>query len=246
MIFDANILFGFDLEENVDLSIQRTLELMDSKKIAMGLISNLRCKFSDFILGNDETASICNKYENKLMGLASFNQSQYSDVRSEVKRALNDLNLCGIRIYFTGSNFTSGWGGGLNSLVLYDTLDTIKGSGKIVFIEAGYPFIEIKAIAAAFPDLNFIASGAGYGNMGEAIVAAKKCNNLFLEISALDMMEGVVMMCSEIGSNKIIFGTGIPYNSPSSEILMVSTAQISQEDKDNIYYNNLWSLIKKA
>jgi uncharacterized protein len=243
MIIDSNVIFGAEIEDDTDLSIDRILGLMDEKKIDKALITNNQCKFYDFIEGNDKTAEIAAKYPDKFYGMASFNLSQLLNIKSEVIRSISELGLAGIRFFNTDSNFTSGWGGGIDSLTAYMVFDLINGMGVPVFIEGGYPFKTIGALAEKYPGIPMIASGTGYGNMGEAILAAKDKNNLFLEISTLDSMDGIDILVENLGADRIIFGTGMPYNSPSCEILMVKTSSVSEADRQKIFSGNIQKIL---
>ena len=245
MVIDSNVVFGTELEDNVDLSINRIISIMEEKKIDKALITNNKCKFYDFIEGNNETASIVNRYSGMFFGMASFNLSQLINVESEVRRSITDLGLAGIRFFNTDSNFTSGWGGGIDSLSVHMVLELINGLNVPVFLEGGYSFKIIKGLAEEFPCIPFIASGVGYGNMGEAILAARDRENLYLEISTLDSMDGINVLVEFLGPDKIIFGTGMPYNSPSCEILMVKTAGISEEDKQKIFSGNILGILDR-
>lgn len=243
MIFDSNALFGFDIQCNKDLSIEKTLQLMGDKKIDKALITNIGCKYYNFLKGNEETAAVVKKYPDKFLGMLSFNMSQFLDVEKEIRRGLYDLNLAGIRIFNTSTGFISEWGGGIDSYAMRRVLRQVSGLKTPVFIEGGFPFITVGALAHAFPAVPIIASGAGYGNMGEAILAAQENDNLFLEISTLDAMDGIDVLVEYLTADKIIFGTGMAYNSPSCEILMVQSSRITERDKEQIFSGNLLRIL---
>lgn len=243
MIFDSNVLFGFDLQSSKDLSIEKTLSLMKEKKIDKALITNIKCKYYNFMEGNEETAVVIKRYPGEFLGMLSFNMSQFLDIEKEICKGLNELNLSGIRIFNTSSGFISEWGGGIDSYSMRKVLKQVTGLKIPVFIEGGFPFITVGTLAREFPEVPIIASGTGYGNMGEAILAVQENKNLFLEISTLDTMDGIDVLVEYLTADKIIFGTGMPYNSPSCEILMVKSSNISDQDKDKIFSGNLLKIL---
>jgi len=243
MIIDGNVIFGFDITYRKNLKIEKTLELMEEKSIDRAIITNLKCKYYDFHEGNTETAQIIKKYPEKFYGMLSFHLSQLLDIENEIHRGLFELGLCGIRIFNTTTGFASEWGGGINSYAMRAVLNKIKGLKVPVFIEGGFPFVIVGALAKEFPGIPIIASGVGYGNMGEAILAAKEHENLFLETSTLDTYEGIGVLVEYLTADKIIFGTGMPYNSPSCEMLMIKTADISKGDKEKIFSGNLLKIL---
>lgn len=243
MIIDSNVLFGFDIVDGRDAAIGDILELMDLKKIDRAILTNMKCKFFDFVEGNNETADIVKEFPDRFYGMVSFNPSQFIDVEAEVRRGICDLGLSGIRVFNTSSNFTSGWGGGLDSLTMRRIFGIVEEWSVPVFIEGGYPFDLVCRLAEAYTDIPFIASGVGYGNMGEAILAAQGLKNLYLEISTLDTMDGIAVLVEYLGCDKIIFGTGLPFNTPSSEILMVNMADIPPAAKERIFSGNILRLL---
>lgn len=243
MVIDCNALFGFEQQYNKDLSLEKLLEIMDNKKIDKALITNMQCKYFDFIEGNNETADIVKKIPGRFIGMFSLNIAQFIDVEKEVDRCINELNLSVFRVFNTDSNFTAGWGSSFASLTMYKILEKLSQSYTPVFIEGGYSFKDILELSKKFSKLPIIASGIGYGNMGEAILAAKEAQNLYLEISTLDAFNGIDLLVEYLGSEKIIFGTGIPYNTPSPEMLMINSSSISKEEKENIFSNNILRIL---
>lgn len=245
MIIDSNVLFGFELQYRINMSIERVLEIMDDKKTDKAVITNLQCKYYDFIEGNDETACIVKKYPDRFYGLMSFNLSRYFDIEREVERGIKELGLSGIRFFYTDSFFSAGWGSSFYSLSMLKVLNQIYDWGVPVFLEPGFPFKDIKHLALEYPDIPIIASGAGCGNINEVIPAVEGTNNLYLEISTMDLMDGVTTLARYAGAEKVIFGTGMPYNCPSPEKWMVKTSEISEEDKEKIFSGNILNILGK-
>jgi predicted TIM-barrel fold metal-dependent hydrolase len=58
-------------------------------------------------------------------------------------------------------------------------------------------------------------------------------------------MGGVDILCDYVGAGKLVFGSGLPYCCPSSEMLMVKSAKISEEDQSRIFSGNLLRLLAK-
>ncbi|MFO7637258.1 MAG: amidohydrolase family protein [Clostridia bacterium] len=243
MIIDSNILFGFDIHRSIDLGIERSLALMEEKNIHRGMVSNLRCKYDDFRIGNEETARLVEAHPGKLYGLGGFHLSRFLDLEHEIHRCINELGLSGFRIFNTNTGFIAEWGGGIDSYTMRMVLKILDGMDVPVFIEGGYPFITIGTLAGEFPRVPIIASGIGYGNMGEAILAAQRNPNISLEISALDTHDGIGVLVEYLTADRLVFGTGMPYNSPSCQLLMVGRADIPDGDKEKIFSGNLLGIL---
>lgn len=245
MIIDANVLFGFEREYHKDLRIETTLSLMQEKDIDKGIITNCKCKYYDFSEGNLETYEVLKKYS-QFLGYAGFHPSQFVDVLSELEKAIFEYGLCGVRVFNTYTGFISEWGGGLDSLFMERVFASLEKWDTVVFIEGGVPFQTIQTIALRHPQLPIIASGTGYGNMGDAICAAQDCKNVYLEISTLDTMDGIGVLAEHVGAEQLVFGTGMPYNCPSAELNMVRYAHISKQDQQAIFSDNLVRILKNG
>jgi uncharacterized protein len=243
MIFDANAQFGFDRLENTRMDPESILRQMDHSRIDKAIIASNECMYYDFIEGNNETAKVVKAHPDRFIGFFGLHPARYIGVVEEVDRAIQDLKLEGFRIFFTEVSFGRGWSSGLRSLMLEKVMKRVDELSLPVFLEAGFPFAEIKAFAEKYPRARFIASGAGYANMAEAIVAAELVDNLYLEISALDAGDGIGFLVNEIGSRKLIFGTNIPFSVGSVARLNVEHSGVSQQDMENIYHKNVEEIL---
>lgn len=245
MIFDCNVIFGHENTRNIDISITHVLEIMNDKGIDRAMIVNKRCMFSDFKRGNNETAQLVKEYPDRFVGVCSLNPVQYLFVMDEIDRCFDKLGMGIFRFFNSGDSFTSGWGGGLDSLTTRSIMKHLASRNAIVFIEGGYSFTAIYETAVRYPEIDFIASGVGYGNLSDAILAVQQAENLYLDLSTLDSMGGVDILCEYAGASRLIFGSGLPYCCPSSELLMVKSARINEDDQSRILSGNLLGLLAK-
>jgi len=243
-VWDANALFGFSLTDNRDMSPEALLIVMDRAGIERAVIANTECMFRDFRAANEETAKVVRAHPDRFIGFLGFNPARYWDVADEVDRGLDQLGLSGIRLFNTAASFTSGWGVGLDSAVLASAMERASAHRAVVFLEAGYPFQEVARFASTYPDIRVIACGAGYGNAGEAIMAARAVTNLWLDLTTMDIQDGVDLLVTEVGAGKIVYGSGLPLNSPSSVKMMVEHARISEDDRAAILGGNLRQLLE--
>ena len=243
MIIDAHATVGFSLTENRDMSPEFVLSLMDKLNIDKACITHTQCQFQDFLEGNNTTADIVRKYPDRFIGFFAVNPARYLGVIEEVDRCLDDLGLAALRIFNNEANFTSGWGAGINGLMHAKLFGKANERKVPVYLDGGFSFSIILSLAQKYPNIKFIAAGVGYGNAGEAILAAQDSSNLWLDIMAMDIQDGVELLAKECGAQKIVFGSGMPLTSPSSAMLMVQMADISDADKAKIMGGNLAGIL---
>lgn len=107
------------------------------------------------------------------------------------------------------------------------------------------PVLDVRTItrvAGKFKDTDFVVSGVNYGEFLPMTAAMKKSDNLYLELSCLQVLGGIEKLVQEVGVDKLIFGTGLPLQYPLCNILKVDVAEITGEEKERIFHLNAQKL----
>jgi hypothetical protein len=111
---------------------------------------------------------------------------------------------------------------------------------------------DVEEIAKRFDGAEFImghmggtdASGTG-GNWKLAISKASEYSNLFLEICMTRLEAGKIEEAVEkVGSRRILYGSDMTLLNPAHTIGMIMDAEITEEDKERIFYWNAKELFK--
>ena len=85
------------------------------------------------------------------------------------------------------------------------------------------------------------------GDLDGAIATAKKHENLYLDICDIHRHSGIIAkMVNSIGSERIVFGTDLPWYDPNYAIGSVLCAAVTDEDKRNIFRNNAIKLLSRS
>jgi len=93
-------------------------------------------------------------------------------------------------------------------------------------------------IAKAFPIMKFVLIGMGGEDWRMATMLAERTLNLYLEVSGSSSPDKIQFAVEHIGSHRIVYGSGLPYNDPSAVIGLVQDAEITDADKKNIFENS--------
>jgi len=97
----------------------------------------------------------------------------------------------------------------------------------------------VEQLAQKYPDVKLIMGHAGFGQWDKAIQVAKEHPNVYLELTAAYSVRGAIdTMVAGAGSEKIIFGTDLPWFDPHYGIGCVLFARISEQDRHNILHKN--------
>ncbi len=104
---------------------------------------------------------------------------------------------------------------------------------------------DLIVVAKRYPAAVFFI-GHSFANPAHAAKMAEVCDNAYFELTSIPGQYGVIEeMVRTIGSNRIIFGTDMPWFDEFQHIGGVLAADISDEDKENILYKNIENLLGK-
>jgi predicted TIM-barrel fold metal-dependent hydrolase len=98
---------------------------------------------------------------------------------------------------------------------------------------------QAEEVATRYPGMTFIAGHSFHGDWEEA---ARLCNdlpNLYLELTAvLDDRGPLELLLEKCGSEKILFGTDLPWFDTHHGIGTILSTPMSDDDRRNIFYRN--------
>lgn len=95
-------------------------------------------------------------------------------------------------------------------------------------------------VAKDYPNINWLMghSGGPYGGF-HAVEIAQEIQNIYLDITMSMCPAGQIeFFVKEVGSQRVIFGTDNPYIDPRPNVGRVGLAEISHEDRVNIFGAN--------
>ena len=96
-------------------------------------------------------------------------------------------------------------------------------------------------VGRRFPNVKILLghSGGDPAGMHEAIEAAKQCPNLYLELASSQTAFGIVeLMVRELGAERVVYGTDIPFIDGRWKLGQVLAAKIPDRDKEKILGQN--------
>lgn len=105
---------------------------------------------------------------------------------------------------------------------------------------------EIQYILKSFPGLPFVLTNVGY-RLGRYIDPLMRKHRTFhLEIARLQAHRALEVLCGRFGSERLLYGSGLPIFSPEPAMMMVESARISSPDKQNIAETNLRRILQRG
>jgi len=98
---------------------------------------------------------------------------------------------------------------------------------------------EVERILQRYPNLVFLAGHSFHGEWPRGPELARDYPNLYLELTAvLDNRGELDKIVAAVGSTRVLFGTDLPWFSTFHGLGAVLSAEMTDEDRRNIFYRN--------
>lgn len=103
----------------------------------------------------------------------------------------------------------------------------------------------VREVAARYPNVQLLLGHSCHGAWAAAVDLARSFENVYLELTAVFDDRGVLeKFVREVGSERMLFGTDLPWFDPHQAIGALLSAEISDEDRHKICHRNAERLLK--
>jgi predicted TIM-barrel fold metal-dependent hydrolase len=103
----------------------------------------------------------------------------------------------------------------------------------------------IRKAAERYPNVRLLLGHSCHGDWDAAVALARDFPNIYLELTAVFDDRGVIeKFVSEAGSDRMLFGTDLPWFDPHHAVGVLLSAKISDDDRHNICHRNAENLLK--
>jgi predicted TIM-barrel fold metal-dependent hydrolase len=250
-IIDVHVHIGNDGYR--EYSPERAIELMDKMEIDMAVLSPM----PGYVLPNgvkssaeqnDAVVAAMNKYPSRFVrGLGVVDSRHGKAAVPEVDRIFGELGLHGLLFSndYTGFTFDNP-----NTVEFLEHAASHPDAVVFAYISQfsvlQAPFM-LEKMARKFPGITFINGSSMKDTVqsnGSRFMSAIM-PNIYMDIANIhQIMTPIESAIAEAGVGKILFGSGIPTCDFSPEKMMVEAAEISQAEKNAIYFENAARIFK--
>lgn len=105
---------------------------------------------------------------------------------------------------------------------------------------------DICEVAGAFPDTPIVLLTPGYRSMRIFLELFEAYKNIYIDTSTFITYHGIEEITRLYGSERILFGTRMPFIDAGVSVGRIIYADISDEEKENIAYGNAARLIENC
>ncbi len=241
MIIDAhNHLGGPDKGDHQRQSAEEIIAIMDR----VGVDKSVIFPFNEinpgvsFSLANDYIASAVKKYPDRLIGFARLDPNHGEKAILELERAIDKLNLRGVKLHPTSQNF---------SLDNPYVLQIIKKASELrvpVVFDNGRPQSppeKIGKLAELVPEAKIIMAHMRGPNY---LQIAEKFDNIYLGTAGMFKINILQEALQTLGAEKLIAGSDSPYTPQELEIKKFEYVPgITPEEKNKILGKNIAKIL---
>jgi predicted TIM-barrel fold metal-dependent hydrolase len=251
MIIDVNAYLGhFAFRRLRHRTAPELLALMDAKTIDKAIVSSASAiTYRNPQAGNEDLAADIGRHRDRLIPYAVINPS-YAGWRDDLKICHDDFGMSGIRLYPKWHNY------GLADPHCLDLIHAATERQMVVSIPIRVedvrqrswlvdvpevPLAEIATLFRSCPASRFVLlSGDRYvstplGRKGSGLPA-----NYVIEISRMDSLlaNEIGQLIANLGAERLVFGTGMPFQYPDPALLKLEVLEASPADKERISWRN--------
>jgi hypothetical protein len=242
--FDFNVMLGKPTVASLDnwLDIERLREEMDRFNIKSVLVYHSYSKDYDAFFGNNYLIKEIKDQSDIypcwiLLPMDIYPIGNLQELYNDLKQN----NIKAIRLFPEYHNFL------LEEEVignLFSFLEEIRIPVLLSPNRLGWK--EVFSILRNHPNLKLVLLELTYRNNGNLFPLLKNYSNVFIELSGYIPFLGIEGIYKRFGAERILFGSNLPYKSPGATIFYIENADILEESKDLIAYENAMRLIKEV
>ena len=251
MIIDVNAYLGhFAFRRLRHNTAAELLRLMDSKRIDKAVVSSASAiTYRNPQAGNEDLAAEVGRHRDRLIPYAVINPF-YAGWRDDLKICRDEFGMCGLRLYPTWHNY------GLSDPNCRELVHRAAERDMVVSIPIRVedvrqrswlvdvpevPLPEIVSVVQACPSARFVLlNGLQFvstplGRKGNGLPS-----NYVIEISRMENVwaDEIQQLVANLGAERLVFGTGMPFNYPDPALLKLELLEASREDKEKIAWRN--------
>ena len=232
--------FNFHVPEG---GAEGMLSSMDALGIKKAFITAHASIGPDYKYGNDMVLEALEKYPDRFLGYVTVNPNYgENEMAKELERCFGFPGMKGIKLH------PSMHGCPMD----YKTYHTAYKAAQerkcpvLIHVWGNGDVSMIDQLAGQYPEAIFIMghAGAEIRAMELAVEVVNRHSNVYADLALSRIYEGnVEWFVSQIGSKKLLFGSDLPFMDPRPSFGRVAMAEISEEEKEDIFGMNMKRLL---
>lgn len=152
----------------------------------------------------------------------------------ELIKQLRDEKPAAVKLYPNAKNFRA------DEFYCGELLEVLDQLAMPVIFDADQApgFESLPELAKAYPGIKFIILRHGFKESRYIIPIIRKRDNVFFDTSIMVDTGLIEEIVCKYGSEKLVFGSGMPFYVPAGALSLILYARIRDEDRENILCKN--------
>jgi len=233
MRFDANAFFGhWPYWPLPQTSGQDVLRLMDRFGIERAAITSLRGLHGDWHEANIETLELAGRYPDRFAPIGCMSPMREGGADA-LQRFVADGGR-GVRLYpqlLQGYSLASPFADEVAATAGELGIPVIAPTRPMMnFRFAPLPIADLEGLAARHPGTTVILSGPNYLSEFRTVCETiPRYANLYIEVACMQGFQAVARLVSQVGADRVLFGTGMPLHAPACNVAKLEHARIEPD-----------------
>lgn len=219
------------------------LESMDSLGIDYACVTAHASIGPDYRHGNDMVKEAVTVHPDRFFGYVTVNPNFPEDMQNELDRCFDVPGFIGIKTHPACHGQPIDY---KNYRAAFETADK-KGCPFLIHTWGAANVVTVSKLADDYTNIIFIIGHGGADTPGfeKAIEVVASRKNLYIDVAISNVREGnVEWLVKEMGSKKILFGSDMPFFDPRPAFGRVAFADISENEKKDIFGLNMKAILK--
>ncbi len=190
--------------------------------------------------GNDITAAAIREFPDEIIGYACIDPTHRKDIEPEIHRCYFELGMKGVKPYVQNGlpfdhDLYTPWWEFANAHHLFALIHGNEG-----------PVVKL---SEKYPEVTFLLAhrGGSYPSAREGIALIRDRDNVLIEITYTPVPQDIIeFIVSEVGADKIVFGTDSPMRDPRPQFGWTVYSKLSTEEKRKILGENMQKVLARV
>jgi len=217
-----------------DNNAEAMIGAMDLLGIRQAWLSSIVAIFNDVRGGNEEVARALRDHPDRFLGVTVVNPNFPQQLKDELERCYDEFKFRAIKLHCPAHRYSVGG-------AAYEPVWRFASEKKVSVLahtlEDDMPHVE--RIGREYPDLVLVIAHANQLQFEPCFQVVGALPNVYADIVSSGFPYGLIeRLVKAVGSEKVLFGTDVPYLDPMSQWGKLAFARLDDRAKENIYFRN--------
>ncbi|MCX8082300.1 MAG: amidohydrolase family protein [bacterium] len=215
---------------------EEIIKIMDRAGIERSVVFSICISARE---GNLKTYKEVKKFPDRLIGFATGIPAFNTNVCEEIERAVNEYGFKGVKVH-RGIHTLEGY-------LIFPLIEKCIELDIPCLIDCCAEFEPVKEIVKNYPSAKIVVAHLGGEDqtvLEKLLDLANETENLYFDTSYVRAVGFIGKAIEKVGSKKLIFGSDGPLIPPEIDIAKINFWKLTEEEKEDIFYNNAKKLLK--